>query len=64
LPQVTAPITIFHGTDDGTFPYSNALRLKALLKVGDEFISIEGAGHNDPHEFPLFREKLDSVLRR
>jgi uncharacterized protein len=64
LPQVTAPITIFHGTSDWTVPYGNAFRLKALLKVGDEFISIEGAGHNDLHEFPLFREKLDSVLAR
>jgi pimeloyl-ACP methyl ester carboxylesterase len=64
LPQVTAPVTIFHGTEDRTVPYSNAYRLNALLKVGDEFISIEGAGHNDLHEFPLFREKLDSVLDR
>jgi alpha-beta hydrolase superfamily lysophospholipase len=64
LPQVTAPVVIFHGTEDRTVPYSNALRLKALLKVGDEFITIEGAGHNDLHQFPLFREKLDSVLGR
>jgi len=64
LPQVTAPVTIFHGTADWTIPFSNASRLKSLLKVGDEFISIGGAGHNDLHEFPLFREKLDSVLAR
>jgi uncharacterized protein len=64
LPQVTAPITIFHGTDDGTFPYSNALRLKPLLKPVDEFIPIDGAGHHDLHDFPLFRAKLDSVMNR
>ena len=64
LPAVTAPVTIFHGTEDRTVPYSNALRLKALLKTGDEFITIEGAGHNDLRNFPLFREKLDSVLER
>jgi alpha-beta hydrolase superfamily lysophospholipase len=62
LPRVTAPITIFHGTEDRTFPYSNALRLKPLLKPGDEFIPIDGAGHHDLHQFPSFREKLDSVL--
>ena len=62
LPKVTAPVIIFHGTEDRTVPYSNALRLKALLKAGDAFITIEGAGHNDLHQFPLFREKLDSVL--
>jgi hypothetical protein len=33
-----------------------------LLKPGDEFITIDGAGHNDLHDYPLFREKLDSVL--
>jgi pimeloyl-ACP methyl ester carboxylesterase len=64
LPAVTAPVTIFHGTEDRTVPYGNASRLKALLKTGDEFITIEGAGHNNLHEFPLFREKLDSVLER
>jgi alpha-beta hydrolase superfamily lysophospholipase len=64
LPAVTAPVTIFHGTEDRTIPYSNASRLKALLKAGDEFIPIEGAGHNDLRDFPLFREKLDSVLER
>jgi pimeloyl-ACP methyl ester carboxylesterase len=64
LPAVTAPITIFEGTKDRTVPYSNASRLKPLLKSGDEFITIEGAGHNNMHDFPLFTEKLDSVLSR
>jgi pimeloyl-ACP methyl ester carboxylesterase len=62
LRKVTAPVIIFHGTADRTIPYSNASRLKPLLKQGDEFITIDGAGHNDLHDFPLFREKLDSVL--
>jgi pimeloyl-ACP methyl ester carboxylesterase len=62
LPDVTAPVTIFHGSADGTIPYTNALRLKPLLKAGDEFITIPGGGHNDLHESPLFRSKIDSVL--
>jgi hypothetical protein len=62
LPAVTAPVTIFHGTGDRTVPYSNALRLKSLLKSGDEFITIEGGGHRDLYQFPLYTEKLDSVL--
>jgi hypothetical protein len=64
LPAVTAPVTIFHGTDDRTIPYSNAARLKPFLKPGDEFITIDGGGHNNLHDFPIFREKLDSVLRQ
>jgi pimeloyl-ACP methyl ester carboxylesterase len=63
LPAVTAPITIFHGTDDRTVPYGNASRLKPLLKSSDEFITIEGAGHNNLRDYPEFRRKLDSLLR-
>jgi pimeloyl-ACP methyl ester carboxylesterase len=62
LLAVTAPITIFHGDEDWTIPYSNARRLVPLLKPGDEFITISGAGHNDLHNSPIFRAKLDSVL--
>ena len=47
---------------DRTFPYSNASRLKPILKPLDEFISVDGAGHNNLHDFPLFSKKLDSVL--
>jgi pimeloyl-ACP methyl ester carboxylesterase len=64
LRAVTAPITIFQGTGDWMVPFGNASRLKPLLKPGDEFVSIEGGGHNDLHDFPLFREKLDSVMGR
>ena len=63
LPAVTAPITIFHGDADGTIPYSNSERLKPLLKPGDEYITIPGAGHNNLRDFPAFTEKLDSVIR-
>lgn len=62
LPAVTAPITIFQGDEDRTVPYSNASRLKPLLKKGDEFVTVPGAGHNDLRDQTLFREKLDSVL--
>ncbi len=64
LPEVTAPLTIIHGTNDGLIPYSQAEKLKALLKPGDEFISIEGGGHNDLRDFPLFHQKLDSLLEK
>jgi alpha-beta hydrolase superfamily lysophospholipase len=64
LPKVKAPVVIFHGTADKTIPYDNASRLKPLLKIGDAFIPIDGAGHNDLHDFSLFREKLDSILEK
>lgn len=61
LPKVTAPVIIFQGTDDRT---GNASRLKPLLKPGDEFVTIPGAGQNDLHRDPVFKAKLDSLLAR
>ena len=63
LTKVTAPVYIFQGTTDGVFPYSNAIRLKTVLKKGDEFISIPGGSHNDLTSFSVMQQKLDSLLK-
>jgi hypothetical protein len=63
LQQVSAPVTIFHGSDDGTIPYRNAKKLQPYLKPTDLFVTVEGADHNDLREFPLYRQKLDSLLK-
>ena len=63
LKEVEAPVTIFHGTDDEIIPYSVTKKLKASLKPTDEFIIIEKGKHNNLNDFPLFRHKLDSLLR-
>ncbi len=63
LQKVEVPITIFHGTDDGVILYSNAERLKKVLKQTDEFVTIENGSHNDLYKFPQTMEKLDSLLR-
>lgn len=62
LPLVKAPVSIFHGTDDEVIPYRNSIRLKALLKETDEYISIEKGRHNNLANFDLFYQKLDSLL--
>jgi len=62
LQQVIVPVTIFHGTSDGVIPYSNAKRLQPYLKPSDQFVTIPGGSHNDLNEFPLFHQKLDSLL--
>jgi hypothetical protein len=62
LLKVTAPVTIFHGTDDRLIPYKNAARLKKLLKPGDEFITIPGGGHNNLTRRNEMTSKLDSLL--
>ncbi|MEO5781661.1 MAG: alpha/beta fold hydrolase [Ginsengibacter sp.] len=63
LQDVTAPVTIFHGTDDEIIPYSVSEKLKSILKPGDEFITLERGKHNNLNDFTLFHHKLDSLLR-
>ena len=63
LPLVKAPVTVFHGTDDEVIPYRNSIRLKALMKKTDEYISIEKGRHNNLGNFNLFHQKLDSLLK-
>ncbi|MGN6436373.1 MAG: alpha/beta hydrolase [Agriterribacter sp.] len=60
---INAPVTIFHGTNDDVIPYSNAIKLKKDLKPTDHFFTIENGAHNNLADFPLFRQKLDSLLR-
>jgi pimeloyl-ACP methyl ester carboxylesterase len=62
LQRVTAPVTIFHGTNDGIISYSNAERLIPFLKKDAEFITIEKGSHNDLYEFRECTHKLDSLL--
>ena len=64
LEKVTAPVTIFHGTDDAVIRYSNAERLKKFLNQGDEFITIKGGSHNDLFKFKATIDKLDSLLNK
>lgn len=64
LPKVTAPVTIFHGTRDNTVPYASGKKLEQFFKKGDEFVTLEGGRHNNLNDYPLFHQKLDSVLKR
>jgi alpha-beta hydrolase superfamily lysophospholipase len=64
MSKVTAPVTIFHGTDDELISFKNASKLQSLLKPGDEFIAVENGRHNNLFSFKLVQEKLDSVLQK
>ena len=63
LKDVKDPVTIFHGTDDGVIPYRCAAKLKTILKASDQFITIEKGSHHNLNDFPLFHQKLDSLLQ-
>jgi pimeloyl-ACP methyl ester carboxylesterase len=64
LKTVSAPITIFQGTNDMLVTYGNAMRLKPLLKPVDEFVTVNGAGHNNLYDYREVTGKLDSLLSR
>ncbi|MEP7319389.1 MAG: alpha/beta hydrolase [Panacibacter sp.] len=65
LKKVKAPVTIFHGTSDGTIPFSNSAELKSeSLKPGDELIEVEGADHNNLYDFEVVKKSLDSLLQK
>lgn len=64
LKEAKAPVIIFHGSKDGVIPHRHALKLKAALKEGDEFVTIENAAHNNLNNFSLFHEKLDAILAK
>jgi len=63
IEKVTAPITIFQGTDDGLVTFNNAKKLNPFLKAGDQFVTIEGGSHNDLYNFKETIEKLESLLK-
>lgn len=63
LPSIKIPVSIFQGTKDILVTYSNAKRLKPLLKKEDEFVTIKGGGHNNLYTYRELTEKLDSLLK-
>src|SRR5207237_8569202 len=58
LKDVSAPVSIFHGTDDEVIPYPVTARLKKFLKPTDEFITIERGKHNNLNGSKLLHQKL------
>lgn len=62
LEEITEPVFIFSGTSDKVIPFRNAVKLKKVLKPGDEFITIENGMHNNVTSFPVFQQKIDSIF--
>lgn len=62
ISQVNCKIVIFQGTKDRIVPLSSALRLKPLLKEGDDFFIIEKGRHRNLRKFEGYQEKLKAVL--
>ena len=60
--QVRAPVVLFHGDHDEIIPYQSSVRLQALLKPGDQLISIRGGRHNGLLEQPQYQQVIGQVL--
>lgn len=63
LPEVDAPVTIFHGTDDHTVGIKHARRLAGTRQTQTTLIEIDGAGHNNMREFPGFVDAVGELLK-
>ncbi len=46
-PKITAPLLIFHGTQDQVVPYLEGKKLYEAVKSDKKLISVSGAGHLD-----------------
>jgi uncharacterized protein len=63
IPEVKAPITLFHGDQDDVIYYGSSEKLATLLKPGDEFITLKGVGHNGMTENAQYLKQLRRVLK-
>jgi uncharacterized protein len=62
LQQVNCKKLILHGTNDWVVPLSSALRLKALLHPDDEFVIMEGGGHNNLRDYNQYHSSIARAL--
>ncbi|MGB3007934.1 MAG: alpha/beta fold hydrolase [Chitinophagaceae bacterium] len=62
LQNVSAPVSIFHGTNDWIVNYKNSKKLLPSLKPTDELITIKGGSHNNLYTYSETVKKLDSLL--
>lgn len=63
LPKARCPITIIHGTADSVVPYASAKKLLKLNIENLEFITIEGAEHNNLIEFEEYHTTIQTILK-
>lgn len=62
--EVKSPILLVHGTQDRLIPLSDSEQLRTLARSPTTLLVIEGAGHNDIHQFPTYLDGLAAALDR
>jgi fermentation-respiration switch protein FrsA (DUF1100 family) len=49
IPQISVPVLIIHGQQDGIVPFPMGKRLHAAAPMPKHFLPLKGAGHNDTY---------------
>ncbi|MEJ7737507.1 MAG: alpha/beta fold hydrolase [Chitinophagaceae bacterium] len=62
IPQILAPVVLFHGDRDEVVYYGSSLKLKPLLKPADKLITLKGQLHNGLNENPEYINALRALL--
>ena len=62
IADVKSPIVLLHGTRDALIPFDDSVALLTMAKSRAELIKVNGAGHNDIHQFPVYTEGLAQRL--
>lgn len=62
IPKVKCRKVFIHGTEDWVVPLTSAMKLKPFLNDDDQFVFIEGGGHNNLREFKKYHETLTEAL--
>jgi pimeloyl-ACP methyl ester carboxylesterase len=62
--DLTMPVVLVHGTHDELLPLADSEALRKLIKSPVELLVIEGARHNDIHQFPAYLDGLAARLNR
>ena len=62
IKEANMPTYIFHGTADKIVPYASGKQLGEMSPNLVEFISIEGADHNNFYDYPVYGEKIREIF--
>jgi uncharacterized protein len=61
--EVKSPILMFHGKQDELIPYTDSEQLRKHVRTPSSLLFVDGAGHNDIHQFPVYLEALAARLK-
>lgn len=64
ITEVTSPVYLIHGSNDGVIPFSESERLSKLIRSRYELIAVPGGNHNNLNDFRQYREALDRILKQ